>query len=96
MKLLLGQIPNQARDRNLHAVNDLLLLAMELLEYDGTLPVIDMTGAHISHWNGQRISIDRREVGDLIDRGLLDRDGCWTAYGRAYLLRETAEIGKAS
>jgi hypothetical protein len=56
------------------------------LEANGQWPDIDVAGARIDHWNGQKISIARSDITDLIDRGLLDRCGGWTDFGRAFVL----------
>lgn len=61
-------------------------MAVEMLECDGHLPAIDVRGAKIGHWNGRKISIARSDIADLVDRGLLDGDGHWTDYGRAFVL----------
>ncbi len=90
MKLLIAQQPNQRPSqrpsRRFEAGNEVLRLAVEMLECDGHWPTIDVRGARISHWNGRKISIARSDITDLIDRGLLDSDGHWTDYGRAFVL----------
>lgn len=86
MKLLLVQRPDQRPDQSFEAGNEALRLAVEMLECNGYLPAIDVGGARIGHWNGQKISVDRSDITDLIDRNLLDSDGRWTDYGRAFVL----------
>ncbi len=86
MKLLLNQQPNQRPSQHFEAGNEVLRLAVEMLEGNGQWPTIDVRGARVSHWNGRKISIARCDITDLIDRGLLDGNGRWTDYGRAFVL----------
>lgn len=86
MKLLLARPPNQRSRQPSEVQNEVLWLAVEMLETDGHWPTIDVRNARISHWNGRTISIARSDITDLIDRGLLDSEGRWTDHGRAFVL----------
>lgn len=86
MKLMLTQQPDQRSNERFQAGNEVLRLAAEMLECDGRWPAIDIRGARMDHWNGRKISIARSDIADLIDRGVLDDSGCWTDYGRAFVL----------
>lgn len=90
MKLLLAQQPNRRPShrpsQRFEAGNEVLRLAAELLEGNGHWPTIDIPGARITHWNGRKISIARSDITDLIDRSLLDSNGHWTDYGKAFVL----------
>lgn len=57
-----------------------------MLECDGRWPAIELRDAWVSHWNGRKIAVAGSDIRDLIDRQLLDRDGRWTDYGRAFVL----------
>jgi len=87
MKLLLAQQPIQQPRQHFAPENEVLRLAAELLEDNGHRPAIDVRGARLCHWNGRKVSIDRSDLADLIDRGLLDHDGRWTGFGRRELAR---------
>ncbi len=86
MKLLLTPQPHQPPGRRFESGNEVLRLAAEMLESDGDWPAIDLHGARVSHWNGRKIAVAGSDIRDLIDRQLLDRDGRWTDYGRAFVL----------
>jgi len=86
VKLLRSQRTDPTPNQRFEAGNEVLSLAVEMLEDDGHWPSIDVGCARIDHWNGQKISIARSDITDLIDRGLLDSDGGWTDFGRAFVL----------
>ncbi|MDA1098671.1 MAG: hypothetical protein O2967_06755 [Proteobacteria bacterium] len=87
MKLFLAHQPNQPSRKPFEPGNEILRLAAELLEDSGHWAAIDVRDAHLKHWNGRKVSIARSDIADLIDRGLLDRDGRWTDFGRHELAR---------
>lgn len=95
MKLLLTQPPDQRSNERFESGNEVLRLAAEMLEYDGRWPAIDIRGARIDHWNGRKISIARSDIADLIDRRVLDSSGCWTDYGRAFVLFDLERYDEA-
>jgi hypothetical protein len=86
VKLLRSQPANDTPDQRFDAGNEVLRLAVEMLATNGDWPAIDVAGAQINHWNGQKLSVAGSDITDLIDRGLLDRDGGWTDFGRAFVL----------
>lgn len=88
MKLLLAQHSDQQSRERFVPGNEVLRLAAEMLEGNGSWPTIDVHNARLSHWNGRKISIARSELADLIDRGLLAYNGGWTEYGRRELARQ--------
>lgn len=88
MKKLLAQQPRHYPAQDVAPGNEALRLAAELLQSDGRWPAIDIPGARLGHWNGQKISIARSDLADLINRRLLDSDGRWTEYGRRELARQ--------
>lgn len=88
MKLLFAQQSEQRRQQKSLADNNALHLAVEVLEGNGDLPPIDVIGARLDHWNGRKISVARADLIELIDRGLLDRCGRWTEYGRREAARQ--------
>lgn len=86
MKLLLARQPDKRPSQAFEAGNEALRLAVELFEDDGRWPAVDVRGARISHWNGRKIALAASDIADLIDRRLLDGDGGWTDFGRAFVL----------
>lgn len=86
MKPRLVQQPHRRTAPDFEAGNEALRLAAEVLEFDGDLPAIDIPGATMDHWNGQKLSLARSDIADLMTRGLIDRDGRWTDQGRALVL----------
>jgi len=86
VKLLRSHQAIQSPNQPFEAVNEVLRLAVEMLESNGHWPTIDVGRARIKHWNGQKISIARSDITDLVDRGVLDSDGGWTDFGRAFVL----------
>jgi len=86
VKLLRSQPANDMPDQRFDTGNEVLRLAVEMLATNGDWPAIDVAGAQINHWNGQKLSVAGSDITDLIDRGLLDRDGGWTDFGRAFVL----------
>ena len=84
--LLRSQPTKEAPDQRFDTGNEVLRLAVEMLASNGEWPTIDVAGARIDHWNGQKISVAGSDITDLIDRGLLDCDGGWTDFGRALVL----------
>ena len=72
--------------------NEVLRLAAEIMEGDGECPAIDIHGAWLDHWNGQKIAIARSDLADLIDRGVLNGDGGWTDHGRRELARSAGTL----
>jgi hypothetical protein len=67
--------------------NEAMRLAAEMLEANGVWPTIDVRGAKLDHWNGQKISLARSDLSELLERGLIDGDGLWTNLGRRELAR---------
>jgi two-component sensor histidine kinase len=86
VKLLRSQPTNETSDQSFDTGNEVLRLAVEMLAANGKWPAIDVAGARIDHWNGQRVSVAESDINDLIDRGLLECDGGWTDFGRALVL----------
>ena len=86
MKLMLTGQPSRPSGEHLAPENELLRLTAEILEHDGRWPDIDSRAAVVGHRNGRMISVAESEIAELMDRGLLDRDGGWTECGRAFVL----------
>ena len=80
-----AQEPDQPVLAAIATDNEILRLAAEMLEGDEDWPVVDISGRYLKHWNGKEIAIDQFDLADLLDRGLLDKDGGWTDRGRREL-----------
>ena len=80
-----AQEPDQPVPAVIATDNEILRLAVEMLEGDTDWPVIDIPGRRLKHWNGKEIAIDQSDLADLLDRGLLDKGGGWTDRGRREL-----------
>jgi signal transduction histidine kinase len=86
VKLLGSRPTNETPDQRLDSENEVLRLAVEMVATNGEWPEIDVSGTQVNHWNGQKVSVARSDITDLIDHGLLDYDGGWTDFGRAFVL----------
>lgn len=95
MKPVLIHGPKHGRGAETDDNNELLRLAMEMADLDGRMPEVDIAGAAIGHWNGQRISVDPTDIAELIDRQMLDGGGRWTDFGRALVSFAAAQYEDA-
>jgi hypothetical protein len=65
--------------------NEFLRLVGELYRENGSLPVVDIDKAQVTHWNGHNLSVAGSEIREALDRGLIDENGDWTAIGRSLI-----------
>jgi hypothetical protein len=77
--------PDQPAPAAIATDNDIMRLAAEMLESSADWPAIDVSGCCLTHWNGKKIAVTQSDLADLLDRGLLDKDGGWTDRGRREL-----------
>ncbi len=87
MKILLLKQADQRSGETVLPGNEVLRLAAEIFEGTGDCPTIDLAGARLEHWNGRKISLDRTDLDELLEDGLLDSNGQWTRYGGDELAR---------
>ena len=87
MKIVSNDRFNIENNTEAQAENEALQLAVELYEYQGEAPEVDIDRIGLRHWNGFNISVGRHDLTALQEIGYIDDAGDWTHYGREELAR---------